>query len=106
MCCSRVLLPVSTSQPASPNWMAAFPSVCPSCLQIPAAKAGLETSLPELFDVLSCYFPVTFTPPPNNVHGITRQGLATALEAALACCPLYADQLVPLALEKLSSNLK
>ena len=75
-------------------------------LQIPAAKSSLETSLPELFDVLSCYFPVTFTPPPNNVHGITRSDLASALEAALACCPLYANQLVPLALEKLSSNLR
>ena len=63
-------------------------------------------SLPELFDVLSCYFPVTFTPPPNNVHGITRADLARSLEVALASCPLYADQLVPLVLEKLSSNLK
>ncbi len=56
--------------------------------------------------MLSCYFPVTFTPPPNNVHGITRSDLASALEAALACCLLYADQLVPLVLEKLSSNVR
>ena len=96
----------SAPKPASPVGLLQLPASAPPALQIPAAKSGLETSLPQLFDVLSCYFPVTFTPPPNNVHGITRSDLASALEAALACCLLYADQLVPLVLEKLSSNLR
>lgn len=37
----------------------------------------------DLFDAVAPYFPIQFTPPPNNVHGITREGLNSALLAVL-----------------------
>ena len=33
----------------------------------------------ELFDAVAAYYPIQFTPPPNNIHGITREGLRSAL---------------------------
>lgn len=66
----------------------------------------LEDSTEELFDVLSCYFPVSFTPPPNDQHGITRDGIAAELQATLVAFPAFAPLLVPLALEKLSSTVR
>lgn len=37
----------------------------------------------RLFDALSCYFPITFTPPPNDPFGITPEGLTSGLEDCL-----------------------
>ena len=44
--------------------------------------------LEELFDAIAAYYPIQFTPPPNDVHGITRQGLNDALLAVL-CSTQY-----------------
>lgn len=55
-------------------------------------------------DVLSCYFPVAFTPPPNNIHGITREMLAAALEKALAASAQLAPLAIPVLLEKVEST--
>ncbi|CAG7834724.1 unnamed protein product [Allacma fusca] len=61
----------------------------------------------ELFEVLSCYFPVDFTPITTdaNEQAITRENLASALNSCLSHTNLFAPLLVPLALEKLESNL-
>ena len=37
----------------------------------------------DIFDAVSPYFPIQFTPPPNDVHGITREGLHNALISVL-----------------------
>lgn len=37
----------------------------------------------NLFDAVAPYYPIHFTPPPNDVYGITRQGLHEALMAVL-----------------------
>jgi DNA repair/transcription protein MET18/MMS19 len=66
----------------------------------------VQESAEELFEVLACYFPVTFTPPPGDPNRITRAELAAGLEASLAAEPLFAPHLVPLAMEKLSSTLR
>lgn len=36
-----------------------------------------------MFDVTACYFPITFTPPPNDPHGIKPHMLSHALQAVL-----------------------
>jgi hypothetical protein len=36
-----------------------------------------------LFDAVAPYFPIQFTPPPNNIHGISRIGLHSALVSVL-----------------------
>lgn len=69
------------------------------------ASGRLEESTEELFDVLSCYFPVAFTPPPNDPHGITRGQIASELESALIVYPAFAPFIMDLVSEKLGSTL-
>uniref|UniRef100_A0A4X2LBR8 MMS19 nucleotide excision repair protein n=1 Tax=Vombatus ursinus TaxID=29139 RepID=A0A4X2LBR8_VOMUR len=59
----------------------------------------------ELFEVTSCYFPVDFTPPPNDPHGIQREDLILSLRAVLASTPRFAEFLLPLLIEKVDSEM-
>ncbi len=74
--------------------------------QVPAAQESLQANCEELFDVVACYFPISFTPPPNNVHGITREDLAGALQTTLTCTTLFTPLFIPMLVEKLSSTLR
>ncbi|CAK6961747.1 MMS19 nucleotide excision repair protein homolog [Scomber scombrus] len=60
----------------------------------------------ELFEVTSCYFPIDFTPPPNDPHGITRDQLILMLRAVLTGTPKFAEFLLPLIIEKLDSDVQ
>uniref|UniRef100_A0A3Q0SX19 MMS19 nucleotide excision repair protein n=1 Tax=Amphilophus citrinellus TaxID=61819 RepID=A0A3Q0SX19_AMPCI len=60
----------------------------------------------ELFEVTSCYFPIDFTPPANDPHGITREELIQALRAVLTGTPKFAEFLLPLLIEKLDSDVQ
>nr|XP_033796667.1 MMS19 nucleotide excision repair protein homolog isoform X2 [Geotrypetes seraphini] len=60
----------------------------------------------ELFEVTSCYFPIDFTPPPNDPHGITREDLIVSLRAVLASTPSFAEFLLPLLIEKMDSDVQ
>lgn len=78
-----------------------------SCVRLAAAAyqqpdvdaAPLEMGAEELVDVLAAYFPVSFKPPPNDQHRITRQDLAAELEKTLTCCPAFAPHVMPLMFE-------
>jgi hypothetical protein len=37
----------------------------------------------DIFDAVAPYFPIQFTPPPNNIHDITREGLHASLLSVL-----------------------
>jgi hypothetical protein len=39
----------------------------------------------DVFESVAPYYPIQFTPPPNNVHGITREGLHSELISVLTC---------------------
>ncbi|NXK95056.1 MMS19 protein, partial [Formicarius rufipectus] len=71
-----------------------------------AKNYALGPFVEELFEVTSCYFPVDFTPPPNDPHGIQREDLILSLRAILASTPLFAEFLLPLLIEKLDSDLQ
>ncbi|XP_051928089.1 MMS19 nucleotide excision repair protein homolog isoform X1 [Hippocampus zosterae] len=60
----------------------------------------------ELFEVTSCYFPIDFTPPPNDPHGITREELIQELREVLTGTPKFAEFLLPLIVEKLDSDVQ
>uniref|UniRef100_A0A4W6FD37 MMS19 nucleotide excision repair protein n=1 Tax=Lates calcarifer TaxID=8187 RepID=A0A4W6FD37_LATCA len=60
----------------------------------------------ELFEVTSCYFPIDFTPPANDPHGITKEELIEALRAVLSGTPKFAEFLLPLIIEKLDSDVQ
>ena len=59
----------------------------------------------DIFDVTSVYFPITFTPPPNDPYGISQEDLSAALLGVFRGSPAMAEFVVPLALEKLPSSL-
>ncbi|XP_061764988.1 MMS19 nucleotide excision repair protein homolog isoform X2 [Nerophis ophidion] len=59
----------------------------------------------EMFEVTSCYFPIDFSPPPNDPHGITREELIQALRDVLTGTPKFAEFLLPLIIEKLDSDV-
>ncbi|TNN04148.1 hypothetical protein fugu_001177 [Takifugu bimaculatus] len=60
----------------------------------------------EMFEVTSCYFPIDFTPPPNDPHGITREELVVTLRDVLVGTPKFAEFLLPLIIEKLDSDVQ
>ncbi|XP_075949262.1 MMS19 nucleotide excision repair protein homolog [Anarhichas minor] len=60
----------------------------------------------ELFEVTSCYFPIDFSPPPNDPHGITREELIQMLRDVLTGTPRFAEFLLPLIIEKLDSDVQ
>ncbi|XP_066255036.1 MMS19 nucleotide excision repair protein [Euwallacea similis] len=73
----------------------------PSFLKI--ATLGHLTE--EMFEVLSCYFPVDFKPSQHDKHKISRESLADALCNSLTCLSDFGPMGIPLALEKLDSTL-
>uniref|UniRef100_A0A8C0EXC3 MMS19 nucleotide excision repair protein n=1 Tax=Bubo bubo TaxID=30461 RepID=A0A8C0EXC3_BUBBB len=71
-----------------------------------AKSYALGPFVEELFEVTSCYFPIDFTPPPNDPHGIQREDLILSLRAVLASTPQFAEFLLPLLIEKMDSDLQ
>ncbi|XP_057321632.1 MMS19 nucleotide excision repair protein [Microplitis mediator] len=60
----------------------------------------------EMFEVLACYFPVDFNSAGKDGQEITREDLARGLENCLTQVPEFGEFVLPLAIEKLDSNLK
>lgn len=70
----------------------------------PPGRLALRRIAYEAVDILSCYFPVVFTPPPTGApEGLTREAIVEALVSALSCCPEFAPHAAGLATQKSSS---
>lgn len=88
----------------------------PRCLIVVFALAAfLLTQCPDaavvaasdaMFDVIGCYFPITFTPPANDPHHITQDELRGALRKAITAHPQVNAHLVPLLLDKMDDTTK
>ncbi|GMH37523.1 hypothetical protein BSKO_05396 [Bryopsis sp. KO-2023] len=82
----------------------------PSLIEVydqPGIDVGpLISGAEDLFDVISCYFPISFSHSTNDTHGIEKKDLAKALHEAMATTPYFAEHCIPLLLEKLSSSLR
>lgn len=67
-----------------------------------------ESLVEDLFDVMSCYFPVDFRSPPalTGQKEITRDELAMHLNNCLCSVASFDQFCLPLVLEKLTSALK
>ena len=61
---------------------------------------GWDRFTEELFEVTSCYYPISFTPKPGD--SITPDMLQDALDVALTCTPSFCSYYYPFMLEKLS----
>ncbi|KOB71804.1 DNA repair/transcription protein met18/mms19 [Operophtera brumata] len=60
----------------------------------------------EVFDVISCYYPVDFHPSPDDPAAVSRQDLATALAPCLCASQEFAELCLVLLVEKLDSSLR
>ena len=69
-----------------------------------SACGGLDEVLPEIFEALMAYFPITFTPPPNDLHQITSQHLLQALLRTLQASPHFATTAMPYLAAKLTEE--
>lgn len=60
----------------------------------------------EMFEVISCYYPIDFHPSPDDPAAVSRQDLATILAPCLCATPEFAEHCLVLLLEKLDSSLR
>ena len=67
-------------------------------MEYPAVR--LKTSSKAVFN----YFPITFTPPPDDPYGITAQDLKGRLRACIAATSYFAPYAFPALLDKLDST--
>ena len=64
-----------------------------------------DETLESIFDATSCYFPITFKPPPNDPYGIRPEVLIRLLEEIFASSPRLAKHVFPFFLEKMDADL-
>ncbi|GAA5981336.1 hypothetical protein JCM11641_005289 [Rhodosporidiobolus odoratus] len=62
-----------------------------------------ESCVEDLFDITFCYFPITFTPPPDDPYGISSEDLIIALRTCLSATPLFGRLALPLFYDKLQA---
>lgn len=58
----------------------------------------------ELFDVLFCYFPITFKPPKNDPYKISNQDLKVALRHAISASSEFAEDAFGNLIDKLTAS--
>ncbi|KAF8909296.1 Dos2-interacting transcription regulator of RNA-Pol-II-domain-containing protein [Gymnopilus junonius] len=58
----------------------------------------------SMFNILFCYFPITFRPPPNDRYGISTDDLRKALRNCLNATPAFGPLAIPVFLEKISAG--
>mgnify|MGYP002477633783 FL=1 len=58
----------------------------------------------ELFDVLFCYFPITFKPPKNDPYKISNSDLKLELRLAISATPEFAEDAFGNLIDKLTAS--
>ncbi|XP_074344600.1 MMS19 nucleotide excision repair protein homolog isoform X2 [Apium graveolens] len=71
----------------------------------PDPTGPLSSYASDLFENLSCYFPIHFTHPKGEDIDVKKEELSRTLMVAFASTPLFEPFAIPLLLEKLSSSL-
>ncbi|KAL1810839.1 hypothetical protein ACET3Z_020904 [Daucus carota] len=71
----------------------------------PDPTGPLASFATDLFENLSCYFPIHFTHPKGEDIDVKKEELSRTLMVAFASTPLFEPFAIPLLLEKLSSSL-
>lgn len=69
-----------------------------------SSSLNLESFEDELFDILFCYFPISFKPPKEDPYKITQDQLKGSLRSAIASSSAFDKDSYPNLLEKLSST--
>ncbi|CAH9063551.1 unnamed protein product [Cuscuta epithymum] len=71
----------------------------------PHSCGSLASYAEDLFEILGCYFPIHYTHSKSQDVDIKREELSQALMLAFASTPCFEPYVIPLLLEKLSSDL-
>lgn len=80
------------------NLMLAF-----SILRVVLQEFDIVSQVTDLFDVVYCYFPITFRPPPEDPTSITTDDLKARLRDCLCATHQFAPYLIPALIEKLNA---
>ncbi|GAA5820973.1 hypothetical protein JCM3770_006154 [Rhodotorula araucariae] len=74
-----------------------------SIIRVILLEFDIGKNVEDLFDITFCYFPITFTPPPDNPYGISSDDLIVALRACLSATPLFGRLALPLFFDKMQA---
>lgn len=81
------------------NLMVAF-----AIARVVGVEFDISGHVEEFFNILFCYFPITFRPPPDDPYGITSEDLKERLRLSLSSNPAFGPMAVPLFIEKLNAG--
>lgn len=65
---------------------------------------NMEKFREDLFDILFCYFPITFKPPKDDPYKISNADLKIALRSAISSSPLFAEDAFGNLTDKLAAS--
>ncbi|GEM08663.1 DNA repair/transcription protein [Rhodotorula toruloides] len=74
-----------------------------SVIKVILLEFDIVQHVEDLFDITFCYFPITFTPPPDDPYGISSEDLIVALRGCLSATPLFGRLALPLFLDKMQA---
>jgi DNA repair/transcription protein MET18/MMS19 len=74
-----------------------------SVLRVVLQEFDIVSQVSDLFDIVYCYFPITFRPPPDDPTSITTDDLKQRLRDCLCATHQFAPYLIPELLEKLNA---
>ena len=69
----------------------------------PVSSKTIEPFLDEIFENISCYYPIEFEPPKNDKFKITPKDLKDGLNKCFIASPLISHMIIPFVLDKLTS---
>lgn len=70
-------------------------------LKLMTRLLDVSKCIEDLFELLWCYFPITFKPPPNDPYAITTEELKRHLRECIAATPYFSKFAMPSLQEKL-----
>lgn len=74
-----------------------------SIMRVILEEFDIVSHVTDLFDVVYCYFPITFRPPPDDPTSITTDDLKARLRECLCATHQFAPYLIPALIEKLNA---
>ncbi|KAF8435281.1 RNAPII transcription regulator C-terminal-domain-containing protein [Terfezia claveryi] len=75
-----------------------------SLLKVLIIEFGIERHTEALFEACYVYYPITFTPPPNDPYGITAQDLKVRLRDCIAASGRFSEHVFKPLIDKLDST--
>lgn len=76
-----------------------------SVMKVVLVEFDIVRHTEAMFDIVYCYFPITFRQRPDDPYGITPQDLKLRLRECIASTKYFAGQAFPLLIEKLDSTM-